>query len=61
MKKILCLCLLAGFVLASVALAKDAEARPPCPPGYFWDGPRGCMAGLAANRQMSTRSWKMCR
>ena len=43
MKKIVCLCLLAGFALAAVVLAKDAEARPPCPPGYFWDGPRGCM------------------
>lgn len=42
MKKVLCLCLLAGFALAFVA-TRDAEARPPCPPGYFWDGPRGCM------------------
>lgn len=43
MKKVLCLCLLAGFMLAAVAVAQNAEARPPCPPGYFWDGPRGCM------------------
>ncbi|MGE4539382.1 MAG: hypothetical protein AB7D37_20115 [Desulfovibrio sp.] len=43
MKKALCLCLLAGFMLAAVAVAQNAEARPPCPPGYFWDGPRGCM------------------
>jgi hypothetical protein len=44
MKKALCLCLLAGFVLAAaVVVANTAEARPPCPPGYFVDGPRGCM------------------
>lgn len=43
MKKLLCLCLLAGFVLVAVAVAQEAEARPPCPPGYFWDGPYGCM------------------
>jgi hypothetical protein len=43
MKKALCLCLLAGFVLAAAVLAGDAEARGPCPPGYFWDGPNGCM------------------
>ena len=44
MRKLLCLFLLAGFVFAAAAVvAGDAEARPPCPPGYFWDGPRGCM------------------
>ncbi len=43
MKKVVCLLMLAGFVLAAVAWAGTAEARPPCPPGYFWDGPRGCM------------------
>lgn len=43
MRKLLCLCLLAGFVAAAVVAASEAEARPPCPPGYFWDGPRGCM------------------
>lgn len=43
MRKLLCLCLLAGFLLAGLAAAERAEARAPCPPGYFWDGPRGCM------------------
>jgi hypothetical protein len=43
MKKLLCLLLLAGFLAATVVAVRDAEARPPCPPGYFWDGPRGCM------------------
>jgi len=43
MKKLLCLCLLAGFLLAAVTVTQEAEARPPCPPGYFWDGPNGCM------------------
>ena len=43
MKKLLCLGLLAGFLLAAVVVAGEAEARGPCPPGYFWDGPRGCM------------------
>lgn len=43
MKKfLLCLCLLAGSLLATVAVAQ-AQARPPCPPGYFLDGARGCM------------------
>ncbi|WP_029460588.1 hypothetical protein [Solidesulfovibrio alcoholivorans] len=43
MKKLLCLLLLAGFLAATMVVVRDAEARPPCPPGYFWDGPRGCM------------------
>ena len=43
MKKLLCLGLLAGFLLAAAVVAGEAEARRPCPPGYFWDGPRGCM------------------
>ncbi|WP_428565894.1 MAG: hypothetical protein ACP59X_05465 [Solidesulfovibrio sp. DCME] len=43
MNKLLCLLLLAGFMVGMAVAARDAEARPPCPPGYFWDGPRGCM------------------
>jgi hypothetical protein len=43
MNKLLCLLLLAGVLFTAVAVTQNAEARPPCPPGYFWDGPRGCM------------------
>lgn len=44
MNKLLCLLLLAGVLAGTFVVAvSDAEARPPCPPGYFWDGPRGCM------------------
>lgn len=44
MNKLLCLLLLAGVLAGTFVVAvSDAEARPPCPPGYLWDGPRGCM------------------
>ena len=34
---------LVGLALAMAVLVGRAEARAPCPPGYYWDGPRGCM------------------
>jgi hypothetical protein len=32
-----------AFITAMVVGAGEAQARRPCPPGYFWDGPYGCM------------------
>jgi hypothetical protein len=32
-----------GLLAAAVLATDEAQARRPCPPGYFWDGPYGCM------------------
>lgn len=32
-----------GLFTAAALVASEAQARRPCPPGYFWDGPYGCM------------------
>lgn len=39
-----CLWLLVGILLVAAGMAGTAEARTTvCPPGYYMDGPRGCM------------------
>jgi len=43
MKKALFCRLIVIVALAVAFLAGTAEARPPCPPGYHLEGPRGCM------------------
>lgn len=32
-----------GCFIAAACGAGEAQAFGPCPPGYFWDGPYGCM------------------
>lgn len=32
-----------GLITAAVIVAGEAQAYRPCPPGYFWNGPYGCV------------------
>jgi|GEM_PF-1511617 hypothetical protein len=43
MKKIALALACLGLFATAMLDADQAQARRPCPPGYFWDGPYGCM------------------
>lgn len=43
MKKIALAFLCLGMLAVAVMTTDEAQARGGCPPGYFWDGPYGCM------------------
>ncbi|QLA17395.1 hypothetical protein [Desulfolutivibrio sulfoxidireducens] len=43
MKKVALALLCLGLVAAAVLTAGESQARRPCPPGYYWEGPYGCM------------------